>query len=139
MAQRQRVVPLCPVQSAYSRLYALRRNEQPEGLVCEKKIIGKIHTDSKTGLTTGRLAENLSAAATEDNRLGVREHGRDGEAPRALDVHEEGVGALNQTLELVAVLLLLVRWVNEIDSEGLCMLVVSVLRRHRRAIPHTIF
>lgn len=103
-----------------------------------KKNIGKIHTDSKTGLTTGRLTEDLSAAATEDNRLGVREHGRDGEAARALDVHEERVRALNQTLELVAVLLLLVRWVNEVDCEGLCVSVVSVLRRHRLAIPHTI-
>ena len=104
-----------------------------------KKNIGKIHTDSKTGLTTGRLTEDLSAAATEDNRLGVREHGRDGEAARALDVHEERVGALNQTLELVAVLLLLVRWVNEVDSEGLLVLAVSVLRYQRCAAPHTIF
>ena len=56
------------------------------------------------------------------------EDGGDGEAAGALDVHEERVGALNQTLELVAVLLLLVRWVNEVDSEGLLVLVESVLR-----------
>ena len=68
-----------------------------------RKIHGEIHTDSKTGLTTGRLAKYLSAAAAEDDRLGVREHGCNGEAARALDVHEERVGALNQTLELVAV------------------------------------
>ena len=71
-----------------------------------------IHTNSEAGLTTGGLAEDLSAAAAEDNRLGVRENSGDGEAARALDVHEERVRALNQTLELVAVLLLLVRWVN---------------------------
>ena len=87
-----------------------------------------IHTNSEAGLTTGGLAEDLSAAAAEDNRLGVRENSGDGEAARALDVHEERVGALNQTLELVAVLLLLVRWVNEVDSEGLLVLVESVLR-----------
>ena len=36
ITQRQRVAPLCLLQSANSRLYALRRNEQPYGLVCEK-------------------------------------------------------------------------------------------------------
>ena len=71
--------------------------------------------------------------------MGVREHGCNGEAARALDVHEERVGALNQTLELVAVLLLLVRWVNEVDSEGLLVLVESVLRYQSHAAPHTIF
>ena len=71
--------------------------------------------------------------------MGVREHGCNGEAARALDVHEERVGALNQTLELVAVLLLLVRWVNEVDSEGLLVLVESVLRYQGHAAPHTIF
>ena len=58
----------------------------------------------------------------------MREHSCNGEAARALDVHEKRVRALNQTLELVAVLLLLVRWVNEVDSEGLLVLVESVLR-----------
>ena len=104
-----------------------------------RKIHGEIHTDSKTGLTTGRLAKYLSAAAAKDDRLGVREHSCNGEAARALDVHEERVGALNQTLELVAVLLLLVRWVNEVDSEGLLVLAVSVLRYQGHAAPHTIF
>ena len=69
----------------------------------------------------------------------MREHSCNGEAARALDVHEERVGALNQTLELVAVLLLLVRWVNEVDSEGLLVLAVSVLGYQRCAAPHTIF
>lgn len=93
-----------------------------------RKIHGEIHTDSKTGLTTSWLAQNLSAASAKNDRLGMRKHSRDGEASRALDVHEKRVRALNQTLELVAVLLLLVRWVNEVDSEGLLVLVESVLR-----------
>ena len=69
----------------------------------------------------------------------MRKDGRNGKAARALDVHEERVGALNQTLELVAVLLLLVRWVNEVDSESLLVLVESVLRYQGHAAPHTIF
>ena len=69
----------------------------------------------------------------------MRKDGRNGKAARALDVHEERVGALDQTLELVAVLLLLVRWVNEVDSEGLLVLVESVLRYQSHAAPHTIF
>lgn len=38
----------------------------------------------------------------------MREHGRDGEAARALHVHEERVGRLDQALQLV--LALLIRW-----------------------------
>lgn len=44
---------------------------------------------SQTGLTTGGLAENGRATGTDDNGLGVREDGGDGEAAGALDVHEE--------------------------------------------------
>ena len=48
---------------------------------------------SKTGLATGGLAEDLGAAGADDDGLGVREDGGDGEAAGALDVHEEGSGA----------------------------------------------
>lgn len=47
----------------------------------------------KTGLATGGLAEDLGAAGADDDSLGVREDGGDGEAAGALDVHEEGAGA----------------------------------------------
>ena len=47
----------------------------------------------KTGLATGGLAEDLGAAGADDDGLGVREDGGDGEAAGALDVHEEGAGA----------------------------------------------
>lgn len=47
----------------------------------------------ETGLATGGLAEDLGAAGADDDGLGVREDGGDGEAARALDVHEEGAGA----------------------------------------------
>lgn len=41
-------------------------------------------------LTTGRLAEDGGASLADDDGLGVREDGGDGEAAGALDVHEEG-------------------------------------------------
>jgi len=85
-----------------------------------------VHTDSKTGLTTSWLAQNLSAASAKNDRLGMRKHSRDGEASRALDVHEKRVRALNQTLELVAPLLLLARRVDKINCESLrCQLMSS--------------
>ncbi len=46
-------------------------------------------TLGETGLSTSRLAEHGRAALADDNRLGVRENGGDGEAAGALDVHEE--------------------------------------------------
>ena len=81
--------------------------------------LGKKRTVNEAGLTAGGLAENLRAAAADNHRLGVREHSSDSKAARALDVHEERVGALNQTLELVAASLLLGRRVDEIDGESL--------------------
>lgn len=47
----------------------------------------------QAGLATGGLAQDLRAALANDNGLGVREDGGDGEAAGALDVHEEGAGA----------------------------------------------
>ena len=41
-------------------------------------------------LATRRLAQHGRAAAADDDGLGVREDGRDGEAAGAFDVHEEG-------------------------------------------------
>jgi len=43
----------------------------------------------ETGLTTGRLAKDLRATGADDDGLCVGEDGGDGEATRALDVHEE--------------------------------------------------
>lgn len=76
-------------------------------------------TDSKTGLTTSWLAQNLSAASAKNDRLGMRKHSRDGEASRALDVHEKRVRALHHTLELVLASLNLGRRVNQVNSERL--------------------
>jgi hypothetical protein len=47
----------------------------------------------QAGLTTGRLAKDLGAAGADNDGLGVREDGGDGEATGALDVHEEGARA----------------------------------------------
>lgn len=106
-----------PIDNRHKRIYALRRNEQPDHV--SLNFTHSIHTDSKTCLTTGGLAQDLSAAAAKDNRLGVREDSGNGEAARALHVHEERVRALNQTLQLVGAQLLLLRRVNEVDSESL--------------------
>ena len=44
----------------------------------------------ESSFATGRLAEDGRAAGADDDCLGVREDGGDGEATGALDVHEEG-------------------------------------------------
>ena len=49
----------------------------------------------------------------------MRENSGDGEAARALDVHEERVGVLYEPLELVALGLLLSGGVKKVDGENL--------------------
>ena len=57
--------------------------------------------------TAGWLAEDHVATNTEDDRLRMAEHCGDLHAARALDVHEERVGALDQSFELALTLLFL--------------------------------
>jgi hypothetical protein len=45
--------------------------------------------------------QDLRAALADDDCVCVREDGGDGEAARALDVHEEGAGGGHKGLELV--------------------------------------
>ena len=45
--------------------------------------------------------QDLRAALADDDCVGVREDGGDGEASGALDVHEEGAGGGHEGLELV--------------------------------------
>jgi hypothetical protein len=45
--------------------------------------------------------QDLRAALADDDCVGVREDGGDGEASRALDVHEERAGSGDEGLELV--------------------------------------
>jgi len=71
----------------------------------------------KTGLATGGLAEDLGAAGADDDGLGVREDGGDGEAAGALDVHEEGAGGGHKGLELVLLGLSLRGRVQQVDGE----------------------
>ena len=82
-------------------------------LLTERAALGQ------TGLTTGGLRENLGAGSADDNGLGVREDGGDGEATGALDVHEERVGVLHKSLELVRASLLLGGGVKKVDGESL--------------------
>ena len=55
----------------------------------------------QTSFSTSRLAQNGRAAAADDDGLGVREDGRDGEAAGAFDVHEEGAGGGHESLFIV--------------------------------------
>lgn len=80
---------------------------------------GRIRTDSEARLTTGGLAQNLSAATAQNNGLSVREHRGDSEAAGTLDIHEKRVGVLNQTLELVAASLLLRGRVDKVNGKSL--------------------
>lgn len=76
---------------------------------------------SEASLTTGGLAQNVAAGTAEHNGLGVREDSGDLHAAGALDVHEEAVGSLDQSLELVLASLVLVGRVEEIvfqDGHG---------------------
>eukprot|EP01084_Bolivina_argentea_P014189 26531_1 len=52
-------------------------------------------------LAAARLAQHGRARGAEHNGVRVREHGRELEAARALDVHKVRVRALNEALQLV--------------------------------------
>ena len=52
----------------------------------------------QTRLAAGGLAQHLRAAGADDDGLGVREDGGDGEAAGTLDVHEEGSWAGDEGL-----------------------------------------
>ena len=53
---------------------------------------------SEPGLATGGLAEDGRASGADDDGLGVRENGGDGEAAGALNVHEEGARRRHKSL-----------------------------------------
>jgi len=73
---------------------------------------------SQPGLTTSGLAQDGGTRSTKDYCLGVREDSGDRKATWALDVHEVRVGALYETLELVAPLLGLSGGVKQINGES---------------------
>ena len=65
--------------------------------------------------TAGRLAQNRLAVSTHHHSLRVAKYGCYVEAALTFDIHEEGIGRLNKTLELVLLLLELGRRVQQID------------------------
>ena len=75
-----------------------------------------------------RLAQHDVARPAQHHGLGVAEDGRDLEAPRTLDVHEEAVGALDEALELVGSGLLGGGGVEEVDGH---LFVLGVLENKR--------
>merc|ERR1719209_2383390 len=66
------------------------------------------------GTTSGGLAEDCGAPSAHHNCLGGAEHSGDPVASRALDVHEEGVGVLDDPLQLVFSLFIRVQWVQQV-------------------------
>lgn len=77
---------------------------------------------SQASLTTGGLAQDSGAGSAGDNGLSMGEDGRDVEASRALDVHEERSGRSDELLELVLFELSLRRRVKQIlgQNHGVC-------------------
>ena len=69
----------------------------------------------KSGLAAGGLAEHNIAGSAQDDGLGVAKYGGDLEASGALDVHEEAIGSLHKSLELVCAGLGLRGGVEQID------------------------
>ena len=63
------------------------------------------------------MAENGGASDAQDDSLGVAENCGDLVTSGALDIHEEGVGVLDQTLQLALALFLLREGVQQILSE----------------------
>ena len=61
------------------------------GLLAERATLGQASE------TSSGLAKDDVAVAALNNHLRVREDGGDQQATRALDIHEERVGALHQT------------------------------------------
>ena len=66
------------------------------------------------GTTSGGLAEDCGAPSAHHNCLGGAEHSGDPVASGALDVHEEGVGVLDEPLQLVLPLLFMVQGVQQV-------------------------
>ena len=66
----------------------------------------------KPSTPTCGLAQHRLAVSTHNNGLRVAEHSCYVEATLALDIHEEGIGRLHETLELVLPLLNLRRRVQ---------------------------
>jgi hypothetical protein len=56
---------------------------------------------SQAANTASRLAQDSGARAADNNSLRVREHSRNAEAARALNIHEKAVRRLYQSLQLV--------------------------------------
>jgi len=63
------------------------------------------------------LANNSLAVAAEDNSGGMAENSHDLNASGALNVHEERVGSLNKTLQLVAASLIILTGVKKVFLE----------------------
>jgi hypothetical protein len=62
-------------------------------------------------LASRRLAQDVLAVIAGHHSLSMTEDGRCGAAALALDVHEVAVGRLDQSSQLVSLLLVFVLWV----------------------------
>lgn len=77
-----------------------------------------ISTLGEFGQSAGGLRKDIAAFGAVDDGVGVGEHGRDGLAGVALDVHVERIRRLDDSLQLVGCCLLGGRWVEDIFCEG---------------------
>lgn len=69
------------------------------------ELATELDSINETSTTTGGIAQNGVAVGASDNGLGVAVDSGNVVTSLALDVHEEGVGALNEALLLVLELL----------------------------------
>jgi hypothetical protein len=70
------------------------------------------------GLTAGGLAQDGAAGGAKDDGGGVGEDGGDLETAGTLHIHEERIGRLNETLQLVLTSLVLSGGVEQIVGDG---------------------
>lgn len=81
------------------------------------ELATELSTIDKTSTTTGRVAQNRVTSGTGNDGLSVAVDGRNLVARLTLDIHEEGIGALNEALLLVLKLLGSKRRVQQISDQ----------------------
>ena len=81
------------------------------------ELATELSTIDKTSTTTGRIAQNSIASGASNDSLSVAVDSRNLVASLTLDVHEEGVGALNEALLLMLELLGSKRGIQQISDQ----------------------
>jgi len=110
------------MQSAINQARPLRKryvSYQGNSSKVEQHLLSPERTSfCETSLSTSGLTEHGRATCADDNGLGVGENCCNGEAARALDIHEEGSRFRNQILELVLARFSSRSWIEEVYCEN---------------------